>query len=270
MTKNVLLTGGTGFLGSHLAKKLQSLGHKVSLYTRVGSSHKRLEPHAHDFKYITSLDDLEANYDFLFHLATCYGRNGESDNEICAVNKDLATNIVSRIFHDSLEIFLAGTSCPPELNTYSKMKWELFEELQKYDPKHILIEHFYGPEDNSFIGFVVKMLRKNTPEIDFTEGTQKRDFIYYKDVIDAFIFLFENPGKLTGNIPLGQGKEFQIREVVEKIKAFFPAASTKFNWGVIPFRDNEVMSSIADLSILKKAGWEPKFSLETGLSDFLL
>ncbi len=273
MPRSILVVGGTGFLGSHLSLKLLEKDYQVSIFKRKGSSLKRVNTQEESFHYIDDIDQLSRTFDAVFLLATSYGRHGESREEIFNTNIDLPLRILNKIFHERLEIHVSGTSLPEHLNDYAQSKWSFIKSVRATYPQspifHYLIEHFFGPSDNSFIGYILNSLSENKNEINLTSGSQKRDFIYYKDVVDALIFIFEKKVRIIEDIPVGTGVEFSIREIVEKIKAYFPKSTTQLNWGAVPLRTNEVMSSRADLRMLNSLGWKARYSIESAISDFL-
>ncbi len=269
MKKKILLTGGTGFLGSHLARSFLEQGHSVSILTRPTSSFRRLQDVKNKINFISSIGDLSENYNCFLPLATCYGRNNESTEEIWSTNKKFPLQILEKIVHPELKIILAGTSLPKDFNDYSESKWAFFEKIKHLNTVHFLLEHFYGPSDNSFIGHLLRCFEDNQPELDLTIGEQSRDFLYYRDAVEAFSLALNINEFPLGNIPVGSGEQHSIRDMVLTVKKFFPLCKTKLNWGKIPYRPNEVMQSKADLSLLKKIGWSPRFSLTAGLNDFL-
>ncbi len=104
------------------------------------------------------------------------------------------------------------------------------------------------------------------PELDLTLGEQRLDFVYVDDVISATILLAERCQKegFYFNCPVGSGEDVSIRDFVEMVKRI-TGSETKLNYGIVPYRENEVMFSQADTSILKRMGWAPSVNLEEGI-----
>lgn len=104
--------------------------------------------------------------------------------------------------------------------------------------------------------------------IDLTLGEQKRDFIYIDDVVEAFMtlvnFSFDVPNNLY-RYEIGTGKNIEIREFVQTVKTMTGNKVTRLNFGMLPYRENEIMESHVDISMLSRLGWQPQISLVEGL-----
>jgi CDP-paratose synthetase len=133
---------------------------------------------------------------------------------------------------------------------------------------NILLEHFFGPGDDEskFITGMINKMKSNVPEIELTAGTQIRDFIFIEDVLDAYFVVIKNIETFIGyvNLPLGSGQGITIREIVEFIRELSQSSSV-LKFGAVKMRDNELMKSDADISMLNKLGWNPKYNLIEGL-----
>jgi len=128
----------------------------------------------------------------------------------------------------------------------------------------------YGPDDNptKFIPFIIKTLLQNKPSVALTCGKQKRDFIFIDDVARAFYsaLLHLKTCNHYQEFAIGTGKTYAIREVVEVIKKI-TESSTILNWGALPYRQNELMISCADIKKNEKIHWQAKKSLTYGLKQ---
>ena len=130
----------------------------------------------------------------------------------------------------------------------------------------------YGPKDDSskFVQFVIESLLRNEEKIKLTKGEQKRDFIFIKDVVEAYLKLLEVHDSLEdgfNEFEVGTGESITIKELVVKIKILTGNTKTKLIFGALPYRENEIMESKADITKLRGIGWSPKVSLEDGLKD---
>ncbi len=284
---NILITGGNGFLGSALAKKLLSLGHNIFLLIRKVSLIKRVNAEQDNLTIIRYQTDddirnsiLLISPDIIIHTACCYGRNGESFLEIYDANFRFGAVILNAINCSEKEtIFLnTATSLSPNINYYSASKNQ-FSELGytvsrlssgKIKFIDIVLEHMYGANDDTskFISHVINACKYNKPFLKLTYGEQLRDFIYIEDVVNAYSFIIDNISKIENNerIQLGSGKVISIRELVLLIHKLFKS-TTILQFGDVPYRKDEVMYSRANLTYLNNIGWSPKFDIATGITE---
>lgn len=283
MKKRILLTGVTGFLGSHLAKALLAAGYEVVALKRKSSSLLRVESIVSDIVFF----DIEGlDFDDLFrdcgkigtiiHTATCYGRNNESVSEIFAANTEFPLRLLDAGNRAGVEVFLnTDTILDKYLNLYALSKNQLlqwgkfFSMHEKIRFRNIRLEHFYGPDDDDtkFSTYVIKSCLGNIQELKLTPGEQKRDFIYIDDVVTAYLLLLEKMDSFPGpfiELDVGSGHAVSIREFVEAVHRI-TASKTQLAFGALPYREGEVMLSKANIGPLMELGWICSTSLEEGL-----
>ncbi len=282
MKKHILITGGTGYLGSFIAKELLFQDYQVTILKRATSSLVRLESFVEKINFIeeNTLDIFFQNntIDGIIHIATSYGRKGEKVSDILNTNLLLPTKLFELAIQNKVGFFInTDTSLPANLNAYSLSKAQ-FKEWLKIVPNEIKIinvipEYFYGPGDekSKFISGILHQLKSNVEFIDFTEGIQKRDFIYIDDVVAAFICLVKNIDKLESysDVPLGSSRSISLKEVVILLKKLANNSITKLNFGAIPMRKGDVLESKADISYLNNLGWQPKTTIEQGITKII-
>ncbi len=291
--KTVLITGGTGFLGSRIVKlfleddqyKLIILKRKNSKLAKINKFVLQNKPEFIDIED-GSLAEIfqKENIDFIIHTATCYGRNKEADQDIYHVNYDLPKNLLGLGIKNGLKAFInADTFFNEKIkftgneSAYVKSKKEFLENAKKVtkDSKtkliNLVIFQMYGPDDHDhkFIPFIIKKLRAGK-SIDLTPGEQKRDFIYVDDVAQAFASVIKNIDSLEnfGQFEIGSGHSKSIKKVVEVLKREIKSKSN-LNWGALPYRENEIMNSVADIKNNTKTNWKAKTSLDDGLQKIL-
>ena len=157
---------------------------------------------------------------------------------------------------------------------YSLSKKSLLLWLKHFSKKikvvNMVLEHIYGENDNKE-KFVYQMLDKialqKVKSVDLTEGSQKRDFIYTADVVEAYIKIIDYMKKHSfkfKTFEVGSGKAVKLRDFVTEIKRL-SNSPTKLNFGAIPYREDEMMYSCADIEDLIDIGWSPKYSVSEAL-----
>lgn len=269
--KSILVTGGTGFLGSHLARELVNEGHKVTLIKRPNSGLSRIEDIKSQIQMYNADDFAGGEFDCFFNAATSYGRKGESDKEIEISNCQFPLSILSKLNLPKLHLINLGTSLPDDLNVYTRSKKNFVNECLNLKELHLFsnvtLENFYGPHDSGIVSFIIKKIKDEEKAIELTEGKQKRDLIYYKDALRALILIM-NEG-ISGNIPVGSGLAPTLKEVIMKISEKMNNSTTELKFGAKEYRPDEPMYQVADISILESNGWSPQFDLDKGLEDCL-
>ena len=282
-SKKILLTGATGFLGSYLLRAFIKNGFDVAILKRSFSNTDRIRTCLNKVKsYDIDIVPLEkpfeecGRFDCVVHTATNYGRRRETAVEVFKTNLDLPLRLIqTATFYNTATFFNTATILYQHLNYYalSKCQFEewgrIFADQGKIKFVNIKLEHMYGPGDDpsKFTTHIVQSCLKNVPELALTHGEQKRDFIYIDDVVDAYLLLLKNYTERETKFleyELGSGKAVSIREYVETTR-LLTNSSTRLRFGALPYRDNEIMHSVADISMLMNIGWKPRHDLITGL-----
>lgn len=278
-----MLTGATGYLGSHLAEALLDAGHSVVVLKRKTSSLCRLES---ILPKVTLLDVDDLDFKILFkehgkidavvHAATTYGRNGESASQIAEANLNFPLKLLDAAVAAGVPVFVnTDTALDKFLNAYSLSKTQFaewgshFAGQRKIRFLNLRLEHFYGPgdDDSKFTTHVVNSCLKNASELKLTPGEQKRDFIYIDDAVAAYMLLLEKQESLPDwfvEFDVGSGEAVTVRQFVELVQQL-TASKTYLNFGAQPYRAGEVMLSQADVEPLRKLGWRCRHTLEQGL-----
>lgn len=276
--KEVLVSGATGFLGSTIAKYLVENGAKVSVLVRQDSSLEKIKDIISQVNVFQSdffnKNNTKIEFDYFFHAATCYGRKGESQEEIYTSNVTWPLEVAKHVNHRDLIFINFGTSLPRNTNDYSITKMTFIDIFQKISLGRIInlkLEQFYGPNDGTFVSFIIDQFKSKTKEIKLTIGTQKRDFIFYKDVISSISVILNSNTNFAQytEFEIGTGTPITIREVVETIQTKMNAKSTNLLWGTVPLRPSDIQLSTANLTKLNQLGWHPQYNLNSGLDEIL-
>lgn len=283
----ILLTGVTGYLGSHLAKALLANGCEVVALKRTSSSLRRIEHllpklELHDVEEVemSALFTQHGKIDVVIHTATCYGRNGESASQIADANLAFPLKLLDAAVASGVGLFMnTGTVLDKFLNPYALSKGQFaewgryFAQQKKLRFLNLKLEHFYGPGDDKtkFTTHIIKGCLSNVPELKLTLGGQQRDFIYIDDVVAAYLLLLDKRGFFNEEFmefEVGSGAAITIRQLVETVHRL-TASTTLLNFGALPYRAGEVMFSQADTSALQALGWGCRYSIETGIKQVI-
>ncbi len=277
--KSILLTGATGFLGSHLLHALYKCGYPITILKRRKSSLEKIHAlipkiRSYNIEAIT-LQDLfeEASPHTIIHTATCYGVGEEKGSDIFNSNLIFPLRLLEYGARAGIQHFInTDSALPNSISAYASSK-KLFlkwgkQEAQKNNIafSNIILEHMLGPGEGNerFPSYIITKCLKNAPKIPLTPGKQKRDFIFIDDVVEAYLTILENIPKGYEDYPLGSGNAVTIESFVKTIKTL-SHASTHLDFGALPYRDGEVMTSAAKTNKLQVLGWKPKHTLEESI-----
>lgn len=284
----VLLTGVTGFLGSHVARKFLRNGIEVIGLKRPSSSIDRLRDISREIffvDYIGNAEGLTPSFlgavDVVIHAATRYDSKDALASELVEANINLPVHVLeasTRCGADTfinIDTFFSSAENYEYLPRYSLSKrhfseWgKLLWGGEKSRFLNVRLEHLYGPGDSmtKFVPKILDSLLANQPEIELTMGEQIRDFIFIDDATQALLSLVLRRNEFAdgfSQIGLGSGIGTSIREFVG-IAHRISNSKTKLSFGALPYRPGEIMLSYADISSLSALGWMPKFLPESGL-----
>lgn len=289
----VLITGVTGFLGSHLAKFLTENGHSVIGLKRKTSSLERLSPIADklDLRDIEDgFEDFNSEIDAIIHTATCYGNRSESVSDVLRANVIFPLSLIEALKNNEKLVFLNTSTffCKAKEN-YSYLKnyirsKNIFHDIAKDYCQdngiffaNISLEHMYGPGDaeNKFVSMMLRKIVSNEKFVAMTDGNQLRDFIHVFDVISAFenILVYAKKNAVAEekyiNFELGTGSAISVRDFVDTMHRL-AESKTMLDYGALKHREGEIMHSEADIRCLvEKTGWHPRVNLVNGLGNMV-
>lgn len=294
MNQNILITGVSGYLGSHIAKKLHDKGYAIFGLVRKTSKLSRIEPLFKNGQLIVLQGDFasdslilekafrDSEFQTIIHCATSYGRKNESAQEVRYANVELPMAMVNLGLKHSLKVFVnTHTLLDRPTNTYSQTKYEFWDYLKEVSNRikvyNMSLEHFYGPGDDpsKFISWLIKNFLEGTKEMPLTLGEQKRDFVYIDDVVDAYFVLLQKVmanAKEIGPIDfeIGTGVLTTIRDAVLLTHRLCGSPPIRFDFGRVPYRPAEKMEFKVDLEAIRSLGWTAKTEFKTGLERTIL
>jgi len=297
----VLITGATGFIGSHLARRLVSGKTETGIIKRENSDTWRIKDLTDELAtYDVDIRDTRAvaaavadfRPEVVCHLAAYYAVEHQPQEISLLVDTNyLGTlNLLEAakesgvrlfvntstcfVYHESQDKLTENATINP-LNLYALTKLHAEQACTYYAEKYGLksvtlrLSPPYGPADHDrrLIPYVIRsLLAGESPKM--TTGQQRWDFIYAEDIVDAFIKALaapelEQPHEI---INIGSSRAVSVREVTARIREI-TGAGAEPGWGAIPHRGNEVWFTCADIGkAAKYLGWQPKTDiLEEGL-----
>lgn len=301
MRKTILITGGAGFLGSHLCDRLLNEGHEVICVDNCFTGNKeniyhlmnnpRFEFMRHDitFPLYVEADEIynmacpasPIHYQFDPVQTTKTSVHG-------AINMlGLAKRVKAKIMQASTSEIYGDPTIHPQQESYwgnvnpigrracydegKRCAETLYFDYYRQHNVPIKIARIfntYGPRmhinDGRVVSnFIVQALR-NKPITIYGEGDQSRSFCYVDDMIEGFVSLMNSENhNFTGPVNLGNPHEFTIRELAEKI---LDLTGSKSEFEFKPLPDDDPRRRKPDISIAKKKlNWEPKINWEVGL-----
>lgn len=285
----ILLTGGTGFLGSQILKLLLENKYKVILLVRPHSNFRKIKDFVSDgnLKIVRSRKGLRPVFakkiDFIIHTATCYGRDDELASEIVDANLSLPLELLELGVRNGLRAFINADTFFNE-QIYLKPKERVYVKTKKYfigiaddilggsatKFVNLKIQQMYGPGDSvkKFVPFIISELLSGRKKIPLTKGEQRRDFIYVEDVALAFLKAIEKIDKLglKEEFGIGTGRSMSIRNFVLQAKKVC-ASRGLLKWGAIPYRKNEIKNSHANIRRNKKISWKAETRVAEGIRN---
>jgi CDP-paratose synthetase len=282
MSKRILMTGATGFLGSHLLARLLE-DPQFSDITILKRSHSDLGRIAHLMPAVSSFDhDLHPledifrrnRFDTILHCATNYGRGPIPSAQIIESNLLLPLRLLDLSADRGTSLFInTGTMLDNRISAYSLSKHQFCEwfrgAAERMPCIDMLLEHFYGPGDDQtkFVSYLIGALLEGRASIDVTAGMQTRDFTYIEDVTDAFLHVLRYAETGAGYLEyeVGSGQPTRLKDFVELARATCGNTTTELRFGALAYRANEQMNVVADTSRLRALGWKSRWSVRDGL-----
>ena len=278
MSMKILVTGGAGFIGTHLVNKLLSQGHTVVIYDDFSSSKKRrigdakiIEGDVRDADDITrAVKDAEV----VFHLAAVAEARSKDEDAMYNVNFIGSKNVFEAareagakiIFTSSAAVYgeskhaKENDECNPT-NQYGKSKLRA-EKICTEESFIARLFNVYGPDGKSVINKFCKLIPKYEDVAVFGHGTQTRDFIYVDDVVNALVMGLN----LSGVYNIGTGKDTSIIELIDIIHEM---TKSKPNVKFAPPVPGDIQRSKADITKIQQTEWFPKTELIEGIRKIL-
>jgi len=298
--KRILVTGGAGFLGSHLCKRLLDEGHDVLCIDNFFTSTKEniipllenpnFELMRHDvtFPLFVEVDEI---YNLACPASPIHYQHDPVQTTKTSVHG--AINMLGLAKRVRAKIFQASTSevyGDPEVHPQQEDYWghvnpigrrSCYDEGKRcaetlffdYHRQHKLrikvgrIFNTYGPHmhpnDGRVVSNLIMQALQDNPITIYGDGSQTRSFCYVDDLIEAFVRMMNTSDEVIGPVNMGNPGEFTIKELAEKV---IELTNSKSKLSYEPLPSDDPTQRKPDISLAKQLlDWEPKINLEQGL-----
>jgi CDP-glucose 4,6-dehydratase len=302
--KNVLVTGGTGLVGSHLVEELAKLDANIFVTLRSFHPESYFKEKKLDEKCITAICDIKDfdrvfdvvtryEIEYIFHLAaqpiveTAYYNPRETllDNIIGTTNILEAARLYPKIKaviiassdkaygKDCLDAKEDNPLAGDHPYDVSKSSADLIAQTYyKTYGLSVVISRFgniYGPGDQNFnriVPGIMKAIIKNETLVIRSDGTFVRDYVYVKDVVNGYLALADNINKIKGEaFNFSSGLNLSVIDIIEKISTVL---AKKCQYTIVNNQKNEIPAQILNFEkAINVLDWRPAFTFAEGIID---
>ncbi|WOS66552.1 UDP-glucuronic acid decarboxylase family protein [Sinorhizobium fredii] len=300
--KRILVTGGAGFLGSHLCGLLLEAGHQVICADNFSTGlRQNVEPlkRFDNFRLIAHdiVESIDLAIDEIYNLACPaspphYQADPIHTTKTCVLGSlnmlELAARHGARILQASTSEIYGDPQVHPQVEGYwgnvnpfgprscydegkrcAETLFFDFHRTRQVEIKVVRIFNTYGPrmrpDDGRVVSnFIVQALKGEDITI-YGDGSQTRSFCFVDDLIDGFVRVMASPASLTGPINLGNPREFTIGELAEQV-AGLTGSRSRIVYRPLPVDDPRQRRP--DISLAERElGWRPRIDLAAGLAQ---
>ena len=302
----ILITGGAGFLSSHLTDLLLSQGHEVvGMDNFITGRRENIEHLSDNRKYsfierdVTESVDIDGPIDRIYHMASPASPIGYVKHQVATlkVNSEGTWKCLELAEAKKARFLMASTSeCygDPAVHPQPESYWgnvnpigmrSMYDEAKRFseactmayhrerkvDTRIIRIFNTYGPRMDPYDGRVVitfiKQALNNEPLTVFGDGKQTRSLCYVSDLVRGINLVMENPS-FVEPINLGNPHELTIYDIAKEILALIPQSTSKIIHKEMPPDDPKIRKP--DISRAKELlGWEPVVTRKEGLGKMI-
>lgn len=277
----ILVTGGAGFIGTNLIKRLLSEGHEVHSLDNYDSGLE--DNHQPNCNYISAdIETIEyiegSDFDLVYHLAALsrIQPSFENPTETFRVNVRGCEAVAEWAKHNDVKIVYAGSSSKhhdPTISPYAMYKYlgeevfKLYKKTYDVDVEICRFYNVYGPGEvvegdwAAVVGIFRRQVRDGLPITIVGDGEQRRDFTHVVDIVDALYKVGVSEEKNNDAWELGTGINYSVNELYEMFKEKYGSECTyipdqKGNYRVTLRENNDTV---------ERLGWKP----QDRLSDYV-
>jgi UDP-glucose 4-epimerase len=297
----ILITGGSGFIGSHIVEHYQNTAEEIRVLDNLRTGYRHnLDGLKHTFieGSITDRDLVRKaveGVDYIFHLAALvsvpesmskpgecvdinvHGLLNVLEEAAAAGVKKLVFASSAAIYGDNPTVPKLETMIPEPKSPYAITKLDgeyylgMFQREGKLETAALRFFNVFGPRQDpkgayaAAVPIFIEKAVRNEDITVFGDGGQTRDFIYVKDIVGALSFAVETPG-VTGVFNAGYGGQITINDLANGL---IQSAGSTSKVAHLPERAGDVRHSRASSDKLRAAGWVPKHNLDEGLARTL-
>lgn len=297
----ILITGGSGFIGSHIVEHYQDTAEEIRVLDNLRTGYRHnLDGLKHTFieGSITDRDLVRKaveGVDYIFHLAALvsvpesmskpgecvdinvHGLLNVLEEAAAAGVKKLVFASSAAIYGDNPTVPKLETMIPEPKSPYAITKLDgeyylgMFQREGKLETAALRFFNVFGPRQDpkgayaAAVPIFIEKAVRNEDITVFGDGGQTRDFIFVKDIVGALSFAVETPG-VTGVFNAGYGGQITINDLANGL---IQSAGSTSKVAHLPERAGDVRHSRASSDKLRAAGWVPKHTLDEGLARTL-
>ena len=302
MAKKVVVTGGAGFIGSHLTEELQNRGYYVIVLDDLSTGKREnidhfLKKDSVEFVEgsvidLALLQTLFKGTEYVFHQAAIASINSSIENPLL-VNEVNITGTLKVLLaardNGIKKVIVASSSSvysnvasipqneamPPDpISPYALTKLaceyycSIFRQLYGLSTTCLRYFNIYGPRQgiqsqySAVVPTFIQRIADNQPPVVFGDGNQSRDFVYVKDVVSANILAAQSDAESMYNI--GSGQSITINELAREILRLM---GKDLELVYKESRPGEVTQSLADVNKARAFGYEPQWPIQDGLTE---
>ena len=295
---DILVTGGAGFIGSHLTEALLGLGHSVTVLDNFSTGKAKNLPEDYrlvvgDIRDRSCVEECIRQAHVVFHLAAFTSVPGgeESPDECLDVNvngtrtllemaclhnvKRFVFSSSSAVYPDSSDTPLSETAAAAPQSHYGRSKLDGESLVQSFHqlkgPSYVGLRYFnvYGPRQDpqsdyaAAIPAFISASSKNETLTIYGDGRQTRDFVYVADVVRANLVALES--EVCGIFNVGTSKATSIHDLARTV---IRLTGSKSEYIFAPPRPGDALCSTANTSLISSSlGWNPSWGLSAGLRE---
>jgi UDP-glucose 4-epimerase len=283
--KKVLVTGGCGFIGYALSKKLIEKGYEVDIIDNLSIGKEAKSPKVIGANFlggdIRAMENIkDESYQYIFHLAALSRIQPSfvSPHLTFAINVDGTRKVVDYALRNKSKLIYAGSSSRhhnPMLSPYAMTKhmgeeWiKMYKNVYELNAEIARFYNVYGPgelvssEMSAVIGIWRNAISNGNPIIIHGDGEQRRDFTHVDDIIDGLIRIAESDEKHEDAWELGTGKNYSLNEVAD----MFEYPNRKY---VDDVKGNYRKTLRLNNDAIDRLGWQPTDKLKSYIDEIKL